>query len=126
MEKQVTITLERNTEKVYPGTVLFSEKQESEFMPEILGGICVQKSALAELHYAGENIAVTIIAGKVKGGIVCNFRKTTANKVAFDEVVASEWDAPKLSKTGIYVPKSTLAGIGYKGGEITVKIAIAK
>ena len=124
MGKQVSIVLERNAEKALKNTVQFVEKTESEFTPEVLGTIYVQKSALAELHYTGEKLGVTIVSGKVNGGIVFRYERATTNKVLFLEVVENDWTPEKIGK--VYVPKSTLADIGYKGGEITVKIALAK
>lgn len=47
--------------------------------------------------------------------------KATKNTIRFAEVLASELDAPKLGT--IYVPKSTLAEIGWKEGD-TLEISI--
>ena len=122
MEKSIIVTL--NPEKSTKNCVKFVEKQENEFVPELLGSLYVQKSTLAGLKFNGGKIAVTILCGKVKGGIVFSMEKTTQNTVKFAEVVESEFVPVQIGS--IYVPKSTLAGIGYKGGEITVKIALAK
>lgn len=121
MEKSIIVNLE--PEKPTKNCVKFVEKQENEFMPELLGSLYVQKSTLAGLKFNGGKIAVTILCGKAKGGIVCQFEKSTQNTVKFAEVVENEFVPVQIGS--IYVPKSTLAGIGYKGGEITVRIALA-
>lgn len=121
MEKSIIVNLE--PEKSTKNCVKFVEKQENEFVPELLGSLYVQKSTLAGLKFNGGEIAVTIQCGKVKGGVVFAMEKTTQNTVKFAEVTESEFAPVQIGS--VYVPKSTLAGIGYKGGEITVRIALA-
>ena len=118
-----TTTIIMEPEKSTKNCVKFTEKQVSEFLPELLGTIYVQKSTLAELCYVGEKIVVTLCPGKCDG-IVMTPEKSTKNTWKFNEVVANEFVPEKIGS--IYVPKATLAGMGYTGGELTVKIAIAK
>lgn len=110
-------------EKSTKNCVKFVETPVSEFSPELLGTLYVQKSTLAELNYSGEKIVVTIMAGK-HNGIVMVPEKATKNTWKFNEVVKSEFTPEKIGS--VYVPKSTLAGMGYNGGELTVTIAIEK
>ena len=122
MEKSIIVNLE--PEKSTKNCVKFVEKQENEFVPELLGSLYVQKSTLAGLKFNGGKIAVTILCGKAKGGVVFTMEKTTQNTVKFAEVVENEFVPVQIGS--IYVPKATLAGLGYSGGEITVKISIVK
>ena len=49
--------------------------------------------------------------------------KATKNTIRFEEVLASELDAPKLGS--IYIPKATLGEIGWvEGKELTVTLDI--
>jgi hypothetical protein len=52
-------------------------------------------------------------------------KRTTKNAWRFEEVLDGEFDAPKLGQ--LYVPKTTLGGLGFAGGEdsqikVTVEI----
>lgn len=50
--------------------------------------------------------------------------KVTKNTIRFNEVLASELDAPVIGT--VYVPKQTLAAIGWKeGAKLTMEIAVA-
>ena len=118
-----TTTVIMSPEKSTKNCVKFVETNVSEFLPELLGSLYVQKSMLAGLTYVGENIVVTLCPGK-GDGIVMTPEKATKNTWKFNEVVANEFMPEQIGS--IYVPKATLAGMGYNGGEITVKIAIAK
>lgn len=44
--------------------------------------------------------------------------KATKNTIRFEEILASELDAPKIGS--IYIPKSTLAELGWKEGDTLV------
>lgn len=49
--------------------------------------------------------------------------KATKNTIRFEEVLASELDAPKLGS--IYIPKATLGEIGWaEGKELTITLDI--
>lgn len=47
--------------------------------------------------------------------VVMEMEKATKNTIRFNEVLASELDAPKVGT--IYVPKVTLGSIGWKEGK---------
>lgn len=54
--------------------------------------------------------------------ITLRMEKATKNTIRFEEVLASELDAPKIGT--IYIPKSTLGEIGWKEGDtITVDLS---
>lgn len=55
--------------------------------------------------------------------ITLKFEKATKNTIRFEEVLASELDAPKVGS--IYIPKSTLGELGWKEGE-DLKITLTK
>ena len=55
--------------------------------------------------------------------ITLRFEKATKNTIRFEEVLASELDAPKVGS--IYIPKSTLGELGWKEGE-DLKITLTK
>lgn len=122
-KNQKTTTIIMEPEKTTKNCVKFVEKPESEFLPELLGTLYIQKSTLAEMTYVGEKIAVTLYPGK-GDGIVMTPEKATKNTWKFNEVVENEFVPEKIGS--VYVPKSTLAGMGYTGGEISVKLSIAK
>lgn len=52
--------------------------------------------------------------------ITLNAEKTTKNTVKFAETCVSDFVPEKIGS--LYIPKSTLAGIGYAGGAVVVKI----
>lgn len=54
--------------------------------------------------------------------ITMKMEKVTKNTVRFEEVVASELDAPKVGS--IYIPKTTLAEMGWNENEITLEIEV--
>ena len=54
---------------------------------------------------------------------VFKMEKATKNTIRFEEVLASELDAPKLGS--IYIPKATLGEIGWaEGKELTITLDI--
>ena len=54
---------------------------------------------------------------------VFKMEKATKNIIRFEEVLASELDAPKLGS--IYIPKATLGEIGWaEGKELTITLDI--
>lgn len=122
-KNQKTTTIIMEPEKATKNCVKFVEKQESEFLPELLGTLYVQKSTLAGLTYTGEKLCVILYPGK-GDGIVMTPEKPTKNTWKFNEVVENEFVPEKIGS--VYVPRATLAGMGYTGGEITVKLSIAK
>ena len=125
MESIITITL--TMEKATKNCVKFNEVTENEFIPEKLGSLYIQKSALAELGYNGGNITISITADKTNvddTDITFGAEKTTKNTVKFAETVANEWVPEKIGS--LYVPKYTLAELGYTGGEIYVGISVAE
>ena len=125
MENIITITL--NMEKATKNCVKFVEVTANEWMPEILGSIYVQKSALAEIGFNGGNICISITTDAEnadEGDMKFVFEKATKNTCKFNEQVANEWTPEKIGS--LYVPKSTLAGMGYTGGDIYVNLSIAK
>jgi hypothetical protein len=65
---------------------------------------------------------VATAATKVE--VTLEVERDTKNTVRFEEVLAGEFDAPKLGQ--LYVPKSTLGQIGFEAGkQIKVTIEIA-
>ena len=104
-------------EKATKNCVKFAEVLENEFMPEKLGSIYVQKSALAEIGYRGGDLTVRIAlnGADLNGGnlIAFQYEKATKNTCKFAEIVANEWTPEKIGS--IYIPKSTLAEMGYDG-----------
>ena len=125
MENTITITLAM--EKATKNCVKFNEVTESEFVPEKLGSLYVQKSALAEIGYNGGNICISITTDAENadaGDLKFIAEKTTKNTVKFAEAVANEWIPEKIGS--LYVPKFTLAQMGYTGGDIYVSLSIAE
>lgn len=125
MENIITITL--SMEKATKNCVKFNEVTENEFIPEKLGSIYVQKSALAEIGFNGGNLCISITTDAENaedGDLKFIAEKTTKNTVKFAESVANEWVPEKIGS--LYVPKYTLAQMGYTGGEIYVSLSIAK
>ena len=125
MESIITITLAM--EKATKNCVKFNEVTANEFIPEKLGSLYVQKSALAEIGFNGGDICISITADKSNADdtdITFNAEKTTKNTVKFAEVTENEWVPEKIGS--LYVPKYTLAELGYTGGEIYVSLSIAK
>ena len=121
MGKNITITM--HMDKVTENTIRFAENVPNEFVPEKIGGIYVQKFLLEQNGYNGGEIIVKIgTVGDVKflppkDGV----KKTT---VLFEESVADDFHAKRIGK--IYVPKSTLAELGYTGDALYLSVAIAK
>ena len=125
MESTITITL--TMEKATKNCVKFTEVVANEWIPEKLGSIYVQKSALAEIGFQGGNINVSITTdgnNAEDGDLKFTFEKATKNTCKFAEAVANEWDPEKIGS--IYVPKSTLMAMGYQGGDIYVSLTIAE
>ncbi len=123
-----TITVTLSMEKTTKNTVKFAEITENEFMPEILGSIYVPKVTLAGIGYQGGNITVTIKAcaenaEDLENAIRMNPEKPTKNTVKFAEVTENEFVPEKIGS--VYIPKTTLAGIGYVPNT-TVFVKIAK
>lgn len=50
--------------------------------------------------------------------ITLKMEKATKNTIRFEEVLESELDAPKIGS--IYIPKSTLAELGWKEGKVLI------
>ena len=115
MKKLITITFA--PEKTTANAVKFAEVMESEFAPQKIGALYVQKSALAGLKYTGGNIVAEIGVG---GSIKFMPEKTTKNAVKFNEETGSEF-APVQIGT-LYVQKSALAELGYTGDAIYVEL----
>lgn len=125
MENIITITLAM--EKATKNCVKFNEVTENEFIPEKLGSIYVQKSALAEIGFNGGNICISITTDESNaedGDLKFTAEKTTKNTVKFAEAVANEWIPEKIGS--LYVPKFTLAQMGYAGGDIYVSLSVAE
>lgn len=125
MEKSIIVNLE--PEKSTKNCVKFNEVTANEFMPEKLGSLYVQKSALAEIGFNGGNINVSITTddnNAEDGDLKFTAEKSTKNTVKFAESVANEWVPEKIGS--LYVPKFTLAELGYAGGEIYVNISKAE
>jgi len=125
MESIITITLAM--EKATKNCIKLNEVTENEFMPEKLGSIYVQKSALAEIGFYGGSVIISITADKSNtddSDITFVPEKTTKNTVKFAESVANEWVPEKIGS--LYVPKYTLAELGYSGGEIYVNMSVPK
>ena len=125
MENIITITLAM--EKATKNCVKFNEVTENEFIPEKLGSIYVQKSALAEIGFNGGNICISITTDESNaedGDLKFIAEKTTKNTVKFAESVANEWTPEKIGS--LYVPKFTLAQMGYTGGDIYVSLSVAE
>ena len=125
MENIITITLAM--EKATKNCVKFNEVTENEFIPEKLGSIYVQKSALAEIGFNGGNICISITTDESNaedGDLKFTAEKTTKNTVKFAEAVANEWIPEKIGS--LYVPKFTLAQMGYAGGNIYVSLSVAE
>lgn len=110
MENIITITLAM--EKATKNCIKFAEKTESEFVPEKLGQLYVQKAALAGIGYKGGDLTVKITLGN-DDGIGFKFAKTTKNTVMFTEIVENEFVPEKIGN--LYIPKNTLAELGYDG-----------
>ena len=122
MAKSIIVNLEY--EKATKNTVKFAEKPENEFVPEKLGTLYVPKATLAEIGYKGGNITAEI-STDAKTGVVLTAEKPTKNTVKFNEESVSEFVPEKIGS--VYVPKVTLAEIGWKPEQkISVRIAIAK
>ena len=129
MENIITITL--NMEKATKNCVKFTENVVSEFVPEKLGSIYVQKSALAEIGYTGGDICIKLCANidaenkDMLDAIAFNAEKPTKNTVKFAEVLANEFMPEKIGS--LYIPKVTLAELGWNPGtSVMVKLSIAK
>lgn len=118
--KAITITMEM--EKPTKNTIKFVEKPESEFVPEKLGQLYIQKSFLAEIGYQGGNISVTL--SQDIGQVKFVFEKPTKNTCKFNEEVANDWTPEKIGS--VYVPKSTLSEMGYQGGEFYIGVSVAE
>lgn len=55
--------------------------------------------------------------------ITLKMEKATKNTIRFEEVLESELDAPKIGS--IYIPKSTLAELGWKEDKtLTIKMEV--
>ena len=112
------ISVEMEMEKATKNTIKFVEKPESEFVPEKIGSLYVPKVTLAGIKYAGGKIIVDLSANI---GIAKMMpEKATKNTIKFAEVMESEFVPEKIGT--VYVPKSTLAEMGYAGGELYVGI----
>lgn len=125
MESIITITL--NMEKPTKNTVKFAEVTANEWVPEILGSVYVQKSALAEIGFNGGKIKISITTSAENaedGDMKFVFEKPTKNTCKFNEAVANDWTPEKIGS--LYVPKATLAQMGYTGGDIYVNLSVAK
>ena len=119
MESIITITLAM--EKPTKNTVKFAEKTVSDFVPEKLGSLYVPKSTLAEISYNGGDLVVEI--GKT-GDVKLMPEKPTKNTVKFTEKTESEFVPEKIGS--VYIPKSTLAELGYAGDALYISVKVAK
>lgn len=55
--------------------------------------------------------------------ITLKMEKATKNTIRFEEVLESELDAPKIGS--IYIPKATLAELGWKEGKtLTIEMEV--
>lgn len=125
MENIITITL--NMEKATKNCVKFNEETVNEWVPEKLGSIYVQKSALMEIGFNGGKISVSITTDAENaedGDLRFSMEKSTKNTVKFAEVTENEWMPEKIGS--LYVPKSTLAELQYNGGDIYVSLSVAE
>ena len=125
------ITINMSMEKATKNCVKFTEIMANEFMPEKLGSLYIQKSALAEIGYIGGNICIKLCANMdaesadMLTGIAFNPDKPTKNTVKFAEVVESEWVPEKIGS--LYIPKVTLAELKWNPGtSVMAKIELAK
>lgn len=55
--------------------------------------------------------------------VTFKMEKATKNTIRFEEVLANELDAPKIGT--LYIPKSTLAELGWKEGD-TIEVEVDK
>lgn len=127
MDTNTIITITLSMEKATKNCVKFAEVVENEWVPEKLGSIYVQKSALMELGFNGGklNISITTNAENAEeGDLKFTFEKATKNTCKFAEAVANEWSPEKIGS--LYVPKATLLGLGYTGGDIYVSLSVAE
>lgn len=115
-----TITITLTTEKTTQNAVRFAEKPATEFDPILLGNLYVQKATLAGMGFNGGDLSVTIVCGDDGEGILFDVEKPTQNTVKFAEVLENEYLPAQIGS--MYVPKSTLQKIGYKGGKISVTL----
>ena len=118
--KAITITLEM--EKPTKNCVKFVEKTENEFTPEKIGNIYIQKFFLQEIGFNGGKIEVTISQNVGNSKFV--FEKPTKNTCKFNEIAENAWTPEKIGS--IYIPKSTLAEMGYTGGDIYIGVSVKK
>ena len=123
MSKSVTIIVTKD--KPTTNALRFMQKVESEYAPKELDNIYVQKSALAEIGYAGEEQITVEIGVDIKGGIPFEEEEPKKTSVKFKEVQESEYSPIRFGT--LYVPKVTLGKIGYtKGANLCVKISLVK
>lgn len=107
-------------EKVTKNCIKFTEKTESEFAIEKLGSLYIQKSAFAE-PYAGQDIDIYLSIADDKSVLTFSAEKPTKNTVKFAEDVENEFSLAKIGS--LYIPKSTLAEIGWRP-DLKQKIAV--
>lgn len=119
MNKNITITM--SPDKIAKNSIRFGENVASQYVPEKIGEMYVQKSALAALGYDGEDISVEI---GFTGDIKMMPTKGTKNAYQFSEETVSEFVPAKIGT--MYVPKSTLAELEYTGDALYVTIKIVK
>lgn len=55
--------------------------------------------------------------------VTFKMEKATKNTIRFEEVLANTLDAPKIGT--LYIPKSTLAELGWKEGD-TIEVEVDK
>lgn len=55
--------------------------------------------------------------------VTFKMEKATKNTIRFEEVLANTLDAPKIGT--LYIPKSTLAELGWKEGD-TIEVEVNK
>lgn len=117
----ITITL--SMEKVTKNCIKFVENTLNEFVPEKLGSLYMQKSYLAGLGYNGGQIVLNMTANAEicdENDITFVPEKATKNTWKFNEESVSEFVPEKIGS--LYVPKSTLAELGYTGGNLYVSV----
>ena len=124
MANIITITL--NMEKATKNCVKFAEETANEFVPEKLGTVYVQKSALLGIGYNGGKLNVKLSADEADaedGDIIMAPEKVTKNTVKFTEQTKNEWVPETIGS--VYIPKVTLAEMGWKP-ETNIVISIEK
>lgn len=126
-----TITITLSVEKTTKNTVKFVEKTANEFTPEKIGTLYIPKATLAAMEYTGGNIVAKIevqseenemLFVEMKKGAFMEPEKATKNTVKFNEQNPMSEFVPDVIGS-VYVPKYTLAELGYTGGKIAINLS---